>query len=89
MADLSEASHEALEAVAELLRVEEAEEAAERVMARGAVLELEKAARKFQLGSREVRHVGAVLPATQHGAERNHKHLQQVMLLGVTSTWIL
>jgi hypothetical protein len=83
LAGLGKPRHEALETVAELLSVEQAEQPTEGIVARSAVLQLEEAAQEPQLGAGELRHVGAVFPAGQHRAQRDHQHLQQIVASGV------
>ena len=89
LAGLGKPGHELLEARAELLRVEQTEQPAERVVAWRAVLKLEDAAQEPQLGAGKLRHVGAILPAGQHRTQRDHQHLQQIMPSGVPSPRIV
>jgi len=65
LAGFGEAGHEALEAGAERVRVEQAEQPAERVVTGRAVLELRGAAQEVDLARGEFGHVGAVLAARQ------------------------
>lgn len=68
-ADIRKPAHEALEAVAELLRIEPTEQAAERIIARQAVLQLEEAAQKRCLGNGEHRHMRRTLTAAEPGGQ--------------------
>jgi len=79
LAGFGEAGHEALEAGAELVRVERAEQPAERVVTGRAVLELQEAVQEVDLARGEFGHVAAVLAARQHRAKRNDQHLQQIV----------
>lgn len=78
-----------LETTAELLGVEQTEQSAESVVAWRAMLQLEEAAQEPQLDAGKLRHVGAVFPAGQYRAQRDHQHFQQIVPPGVASPWIL
>src|SRR3954453_16706767 len=76
---LAEALHEADEAALERRGIEQPEHAAERVMARDAETQLEELPQERLLGLTEQRHVRAILAAAQHGAQRDHQDLMQVV----------
>lgn len=73
----------------ELFRVEQAEQAAEGIVAGQAVLELEEIAQERLLRHREGRHVGGTLAATQDGAQSYHQQFMQVMKAGIAGSRIL
>jgi hypothetical protein len=70
---------EAGEAGCECNRIKQPENPAEGVVAGNAVLEGEKLPQERLFCLTEQRHVGAILAAAQHGAQRNHQNLMQVM----------
>src|SRR5271165_1158771 len=76
---LGKTSHEALKRRPELVRIEHAEKPAERVMARHAILKLEKPAQERLLRLREQTHVHRALPATQNRAHRYRQNLMKVV----------
>ena len=57
----------------ELFRVEQAEQAAEGIVTRQAVLKLQETAQERLLRHSEGRHMGGTLAATQDGAHRYHQ----------------
>src|SRR5262249_56597849 len=82
-AGLAEARHKLLEASAELVGIEMAKHAAEGVVARNAVLQPQKAAKKLLLGHGKDRHVDRSLTARQHRAKRDHQHFEEIVASGV------
>src|SRR4051812_501538 len=80
--------HEALEAGAELVGIEQAKDPAERVVARRAMLQGQKTAQERFLVLGELGHVHRALPATQHRAQRNHQDFQQIMPTGIAGARI-
>jgi hypothetical protein len=76
---LSEAPHEAEEAVVEACRVEVAEQAGEGVVARDAVAQRQELPEERRLVPTEQGHVRAVLGAAQHGAEGDQQDFVQIV----------
>lgn len=85
---LGDAAHEGEQAGPELHRVEEPEDAAERVVARDAVFEGEDLAQEGLLRPAEERHVGARLPTAEYRREGDHEDFQALVLLRVPRAWI-
>ena len=83
---LSEPGHEPLEHSLELFSIEQAEQAAEGIVAGQAVLELEETAQERLLRHRKGRHVGGTLAATQDGTQGNHQQFMQVMKTGIAAS---
>ena len=69
---LREALHEIQEAGVALDRIEQPQHPAEGVVARDAVAQAQELPQKRLLRPAEQRHIGAVLAATQHRAQRDH-----------------
>jgi hypothetical protein len=86
---LGKSCHEPLEGSAELLRVEQAEQAAERIMAGQTVLELEDAAQEWLLRNRECCHVRRTLTAAQDRAQGNHQQFVKVVQAGIAGPRVL
>ena len=63
----------------ELRRIEQTEQAAERIVARNAMAEAEELAQERLLGLAEQLHVTAALGATQHSRESDDQDLEQVV----------
>src|SRR5208337_4695116 len=76
---LGETGHEPLKRRAKLLRIEQAEKPAERVVAGHAILELEKPAQERLLRLGEQAHVHRALPAAQNRARRYRQNLMKVV----------
>jgi hypothetical protein len=76
---LGKPRHEPLEGSAELLRVKQAEQTAERIMAGQAVLQRQKAAQERLLCNRECCHKPRTLTAAQHCAQDDHQHFVEVV----------
>jgi hypothetical protein len=74
-----ELCHEPLEHGGELLRVKQAQQAAEGVVAGQAILELEEATQEGLHRHGERRYVGGTLTATQDGAQGDHQKFVQVV----------
>jgi hypothetical protein len=86
---LGEGGHEALKRRPELLRVERTEKPAERVVARHAILELEKPALERLLRLREQAHVHRALPAAQNRAHRYRQDFVKVVQCGISSARVV
>ncbi len=71
------------------LRLEAAEQPAERIVARDTVLELEEAAQERLFRLREQCHVHRALPATQYRAQGNHQNLMEVVQTGIAGSPVL
>ncbi len=82
-ARLAETRHELLKTGAKLVGVELTKHAAEGVVARHPVLQLQKAAEELLLGFGEDRHVDRRLTARQDRAQCDHQDLRQIMAFGV------
>lgn len=81
--DLAEVIEEAGEAGGEVLRVEQAEQAREGVMAGQAARQFEELLKQGAPILGKVRELDATFRATDRGGQRNCKAIQQVMALGV------
>src|SRR5208282_4760349 len=68
---------------AELLGIEPAEQAAERIVAWQAMFQLEEAAQERLLCHRECRHVGRTLAAAEYGAQGDHQKFVEVVQTGI------
>ena len=84
-----EPCHEPLEHGTELLRVKQAEQAAEGVVAGQAILELEEATQERLLRHGERRHVRGALTAAQNGAQGDHQQFVQVVQTSIAGPRIL
>lgn len=76
---LGELGHEALEGGMERRRVQQAEQARERVMARDAVLQAQHLAEQPLFGEAELGHVHAALRPADAGRDRDEQHLNEVV----------
>src|ERR1035438_6792646 len=79
LASLGKVLHEANEPGVEACRIEQPEHAAERIVARNAVLKPQKFLQKLQLRPAEQRHVRTGLSAAQQRAKPNYQNLMQLM----------
>jgi len=73
----------------ELLRIEQAEKPAERVMAGHAILELKEPAQKWLLRLREQAHVHRALPAAQNRTHRYRQNLMKVVQRGIAGARVV
>jgi hypothetical protein len=72
-----------LEAGAKLFRIDKAEHPRERVVARNSLFELQELPKERFLLLGEQLHIGSILPAAQHRAQRDDHDLDEIMLTGV------
>src|SRR3954453_8459915 len=86
LSGLGEPRHEALEAGAELVGIEQTQHPAERVVARRAMLQAQKTAQERFLVLGKLGH--RALPATQNRAQRNHQDFQKIMPTGIAGARI-
>jgi len=86
---LGKSRHEPLKNRAKPLRIEQAKQPAERVVAGHAVLELEKAAQKRLFRLREQAHVHRPLRSTQSRAHGYRQYLMEVVKRGVSRARIV
>src|SRR5208337_5602443 len=86
---LGETGHEALKRRPKLLRIEQAEKPAERVVAGHAILELEKSAQERLLRLGEQAHVHRALPAAQNRARRYRQNLMKVVQRGIAGARVV
>jgi len=89
LAGIGKPGHEALEAIAELLRIEPAKQTAERIVARQAVFQLEEAAQERLLCHRERRHMCRALAAAEDSAQGDHQHFMVVVQAGIAGPRVL
>ena len=89
LAALGKPLHEADEPGVEARRVEEPEEAAERVVARNAMRQGQKFLQERPLRAAKQRHVRTCLPAAQNRAQGNHKNLVRQMAFRIARARIL
>jgi hypothetical protein len=85
LACIGKPAHEALEAVTELIRIEPAKQAAERIVAWQAIFQLEEAAEEWLLGHREGRHMSRALATAKYGAQRDHQQFVKVVQTCIAS----
>ena len=77
LCSLGKARHEALKTGAELVGSEPTQDPAERVVTGRAMFQVQETAQELLLVLGKLGHRG--LPATQHGAQRNHQDLQPLV----------
>jgi hypothetical protein len=81
--------HEPLKRSAELLRIKAAEQTAEGVMARRAVLQLQKTPQKGLFRPCEQRHIDRALATAQHRAQRDQQKFMEIVNLGIAAAGIV
>lgn len=84
-----ELRHEPPEARTKLVRVEQPQHPAERVVAGRPVLQSEELTQESLLRLRKLSHVDRPLPPTQHRAQRDHENIQELVTTRVAGPRIL
>jgi len=77
--EVGERRHEAAERLLESLRVEDAKDAAERIVTGNAVLQAQEPPQQQLLGTAETLHIRGTLGPAQHGGQSDEQDVQQIV----------
>jgi hypothetical protein len=89
LAGLGKRRHEALKRDTELIRIETAEQPAERIVARRPVLQVEEITQEWLFGLREQCHIHATLAAAQNRTQGNDQQGVEIVQGGIAGPGVL